>query len=468
MKSNRRHFLKYAGLGAAATIYSPFSYPSVLMEQGPLYLHRNESMENSLKSDVLVVGAGSSGVPAAIAAARSGARVVLIEEDMVPGGAPVDNYVAMLCGGPRAGIFKEMVDILDRDHDMTNDPPDKRWHERWFMPSAWLRVVSMKLRAEKNITFLGGSPVIRVLLSEGGNRNIIRGVSVPGRDGKIQDIEAKIVIDATGTGIVATMSGCDYLYGTESRNTFNEPVGPDMSSNDVQLCTLMLVSQRLLPDAEIDLERVTNPRDPGGGLIGREPMEEIRKRNTGTYLHWAGTVRCSDTRDPVEVTRAHSRAMEKIGKDVTYLYQNGYVAHIAPKLGIREVRRIVGDKILTVNDLIQSAWPEDVIATGNYGLDSWGASYLKGVEINLPEKGYGLPYRMLITKGMDNLFVVGKCVSASHLGMSAIRVQPIVSQMGQAAGTAAGMCIMNQTGIRSLEIASLQQKLRQAGMLQES
>lgn len=465
MKSDRRNFLKFTGMGSVAALLPSCSDTFRDRSPLPVYLGRNESLADSIKTDVLVIGAGASGVPAAIAAARTGVRVILVEEDMIPGGGPVDNYVAMLCGGPRVGIFKEMVDILDREYDLTGAPPEERWYERWFMPSAWLQVIIRKLKAESNLHFMGGRPVVKVLLSEGGKRNIIRGVSVFGPDGSTRNIEAEVVIDATGNGIVATMAGCEYLYGTEARSTYNEPAGPEKSSHDVQSCTLMLISQRLYPEARINLEKLKAPRDPGAGLVGREPIEIIRKRNIGTYLHWAGTVRCKDTRDPEEICKAHLEALEIIEKDVAHLVENGYVAHIAPKLGVREIRRVIGDKVLTVNDLINPDWPEDVIAVGNYGLDSWGATYLKDQKITLPENGYGLPYGMLISRDMENLFVVGKCVSATHLGMSAVRVQPIVSQMGQAAGTAAAMCVNNKTDIRSVDISGLQQKLKEAGML---
>lgn len=466
MKSNRRNFIKYAGLGSASVLFSPLINAAPDNIPGPIQLRRYERLKDSLKTDVLVIGAGASGVPAAIAAARGGASVILIEDDLIPGGAPVDNYVSMLCGGPRVGIFKEMVDMLDRDYDMTKVRQDQRWYERWFMPSAWLRVISDKMNAEKNLRFMGGSPVVNVLISEGENRNNIRGVRVFGKDGRMRDIEAKVVIDATGSGIVATLAGCEYFYGSEAKSIYNEPIGPEKSSDEVQLCTLMMVSQRLDPAAKIDLEKLTNPRDPAVGLVGREPLDEIYRQDTGTYLQWAGTVRCKDTRDPDEVNRAQSEALEAIEEDVAYLYENGYVAHIAPKLGVREIRRIVGEKIFTVNDLINPSWPDDVVATGNYGLDSWGASYLKDHEISLPDAGYGLPYSMFITKGMENLFVVGKCVSSTHLGMSAIRVQPIAAQMGEAAGTAAGMAVKNNTDIRSIEVAELQEKLRKSGLME--
>ena len=81
----------------------------------------NEKVEKAkpkyptLKCDVVVVGAGPGGVPAAIAAARQGAKVILLEEDNMPGGAPVDMYVPFICGGPRVGVFQEMIQVLNAD-----------------------------------------------------------------------------------------------------------------------------------------------------------------------------------------------------------------------------------------------------------------------------------------------------------------------------------------------------------------
>jgi hypothetical protein len=468
IRSTRRNFLKAVGLGSAATLISPLNSAFGTGFPEPLHPGRNESLNDAIQTDVLVAGAGASGIPAAIAAARGGARVILIEEDGVPGGAPVDMYVAMLCGGPRVGIFKEMVDLLDMDFDLTADPIGQRHTDRWFMPSAYIQVITRMLKAESNLIFIGGSPVINVAVSDGGYRNLIRGVSIFGPDGKIRNIEAKIVIDATGTGIVAAMAGCEYLYGTEARNTYNEPAGPEQSNDEVQLCTLMLVSQRLNPEGKIDFKKLTGPRDPGVGSTRPALIDRIRQRNIGTYLHWAGTVSCNDTRDPEEISKSHQKAMEVIEEDVAHLYENGYVAHIAPRLGIREVRRIIGDKVLTVNDLINPQWPEDVIAVGKYGLDSWGATYLKEQKISMPDYGYGLPYSILLTRGMENLLVVGKSVSSTHLAQSAVRVQPIVSQMGQAAGTAAAMSIKSKTDIRSVDIKELQQKLKETGMLNKA
>jgi hypothetical protein len=122
--------------------------------------------------------------------------------------------------------------------------------------------------------------------------------------------------------------------------------------------------------------------------------------------------------------------------------------------------------VITVNDLTAPKWPEDVVAVGRYGVDAWGDKQAKPIKI--PEAGYGIPYGALLVKGMENLFVVGRAVSSTHLAQSAIRVQAIVSQMGQAAGTAAALAVARNTGLRSIDVGELQQDLRDAGMLAEA
>ena len=120
-------------------------------------------MNNRIDTDIVVVGAGPSGIPAAIAAARAGRKVVLLEEDAVPGGAPVDNFVTFLCGGPRVGIFKEMTERLNAIHDLTGAPiPDFNTgltgREHWYMPAAYLDVLYAMIGAEPNLRLICGAP----------------------------------------------------------------------------------------------------------------------------------------------------------------------------------------------------------------------------------------------------------------------------------------------------------------------
>lgn len=307
---------------------------------------KNPAVTNALKTDVLVVGAGASGVPTAIAAARNGAETVLLEDDAVPGGAPVDMYVAGPCGNPQVGIYREMLDRLNARHNFSLHPERRA---TWFLPSSYVRVIMEMFRELPKLKLMAGVRVVRALVSEGA-RNRVEGVTIQRAGGATQDILAQVVVDATGIAEVADMAGC-----------------PSMT--------------------------------------------------------------------------------------------------LAPKLGVREARRIIGEHVITVNDLVTPMWPGDVVSVGRYGIDAWGDKDAAAKPIKIPERGYGIPYRALLVRGIHNLLVVGKAVSSTHLAQSAIRVQPIVSQMGQAAGTAAALAVADKTGLRSIDVAQLQHKLRNAGML---
>ncbi|MEN6459686.1 MAG: FAD-dependent oxidoreductase [Thermoguttaceae bacterium] len=439
---SRRQFLK----AAAAIPALGVSAIQAVAADDPMVLPAPSQTKNAQRTQVLVIGAGASGVPAAIAAARAGAKVVLIEEDPTPGGAPVDMYVAMICGGPVVGLYAEMTAQLDRHFSLNSKPGGA-----WFMPSAYAQVVSRMIRAEPNLELRCGAPVGNVLLGEG-TRNRVRGVTLHHVDGRRETILADVVIDATGAGAVAAMAGAECRYGTEAQSDFHEPLGPQKSSNRVQLCTLMLVSQRLRLDAKIDPARVAGMN--------------CQAENANAVLHWAGTVACHDTRDPRAVAVAQQEALQKIEEDVAYLYENGYVAHIAPKLGVRESRRVVGDHILTVNDLVAPKRPDDTVAVGVYPLDAWGDQHggFGKATLTYTPGGYGIPFRTLLTAGFENLLVVGKCLSATHLAMSAIRVQCIAAQTGQAAGIAAALAVTKQTNLRSIPVREIQTQLKAAGI----
>lgn len=409
-------------------------------------------LKDSVHTQVVVVGAGASGVPAALAAARAGAKVILLEADAVPGGAPVDMYVTLVCGGPVVGIYSEMLGKLDHGFHLAAEPDAKRSSSVWFTPSAYVHVISRMIGAEPNLQLWCSAPVTEVLVTDGSTKRV-RGVVVRHPDGRVQTVEADVVVDATGTGLVSALAGCECRYGTEAKTEHNEPMGPDQPSNQVQLCTLMLIAQRLRPDTKIDPAKLK-------GYMA------LPSDGAHAYLCWSGTVACRDTRCPLAVADAHREAIAMIEADVAYFYANGFTAHVAPQLGIREVRRVVGDHVLSVNDLTCPQRPDDTVALGTYGLDAWGdshGSYEKS-KITITPGGYGIPLRSLLAKGMDNLLVVGKCASATHLAMSAVRVQCIVAQMGQAAGSLAALATSKGVALRSVAVAELQSHLKATGI----
>jgi hypothetical protein len=320
---------------------------------------------------------------------------------------------------------------------------------------------------------LCGAKVTDVLVEDAPQRNRIKGVFISRTNGPDTLVKGRIVIDATGTGLVAALAGCKTRYGREARGEFNEPFGTETTDSKVQRCTWMYVSQRIRPGAVLPFEKLgkqNNNRsgaaehhvDHWVGVKFKGVLDNYKERNTGIYLHWGATVECADTRDSVAIGKAMQEALALLGPDLAILHEHGYAVHLAPKLGIRECRRVEGEHIVTVNDLRSGKMPDDVIAVSDYGIDAWG-EHIKKEDIACPRSG--IPYRALIPLKTEGLLVVGKSISGTHLAASSYRVQPIVAAIGQASGTAAAMAVRLATHLRDLPVRQLQEDLKKQGVL---
>lgn len=471
--TGRRNFFKLLSLGAGATLAPPLK-----AGDGETVSKTVTSPSLVLETDVLVVGAGPSGIPAAIAAARSGAKVILAEQDFVPGGAPVNMYVSMICGGPQVGLARELHERLNAQFDLNDVARIPRTDEHarnvllptanwWYLPSSFMNVYLGMIGAEKNILFKPGLRASGVLFTKGkGGRTRIGGVQFDAPGSVTQVVKARVVIDATGTGLIAHLAGCDCRYGRDTKEEFGEPWGTSQADENVQRLTWMYISQRIRPGASLDVKQLQ-----GTGLIenaianwvGHGPADYY-ERNTGIYLHWGATVECRDTRNPSEIADAQMRAFPVIKHDMEVMARSGFAMHLAPKIGVREVRRVMGEYVLTINDLYNGAQPEDTVALSHYGLDAWGTPVPPEYQ-NKAVKPYGIPYRSLIPRHMEGLIMAGKAISATHMAMSSLRVQPVVASIGTAAGIAASLAAHNNTGVRDISIFKLRQQLVTLGTL---
>ncbi len=456
---NRRNFIKSSLLGSG------------MAASGLLAKERDTSVEgkyikDATQADVLVIGAGASGIPAAISAARNGAKVILLEEDQVIGGAPVDMYVGYLCGNPKVGIFREMVDKLKKDHSLLRPRPgkDEKLSDFWFVPSSYTMVLEDMISAENNIEVICGARAVKPLVSDKGNKKRFEGVIASGAAGHSLAIKAKVTIDATGNGAVCEMAGCESMYGRDAKSEFNERHGKEKADDRVMPCTQMFISQKFGAEAS-DFKVYDEIRggciDYGYGWFKLD-KEGFYERKKGIYVHWGVSALCEDTRDPVEVSRTQRHLQKQLKPTVRKLFENGFTVHFAPKVGVRECRRIKGDVVITEGYMRKGKYADDTVAIGQYYLDGWGEKWTKE-DKHIPP--FGIPYRSLLVNDFEGLMVAGKIISGTHIAMTAYRVQPIVSQTGQAAGLAAAMAAKKDTGLRDVPVAEMQRKLKSVGML---
>ncbi|MCD6325303.1 FAD-dependent oxidoreductase, partial [Candidatus Bathyarchaeota archaeon] len=145
-------------------------------------------------------------------------------------------------------------------------------------------------------------------------------------------------------------------------------------------------------------------------------------------------------------------------------FENAYLLTSAFQVGVRETRRIIGEYILTEEDIVKARKFKDTIAKGSYPIDIHNPKG-EGTVIKRPPPGesYDIPYRCIVPKKVDNLLVAGRCVSSTHEAQAAIRVIPIVVAIGQAAGTAAALAVRLNIPPRELDVSLLQETLEKQG-----
>jgi hypothetical protein len=412
-------------------------------------------MTNILKPQVLVVGAGASGIPAAIGAARAGAQVLLIEDDPVIGGAVSDFYVDIFCGGPMTGVVREAESILNASHRLTKNG-------NFFLPMSFQRVYGALLEREKNITVLTGARAMEVLVKDIDGRPRLCGVKIETGLKQTLTIESDVTVDATGTGAIAILAGCGSMYGRDSIQDFGERHATPARDTRVQHCTWMYISQRLGDGKPLDMMKLDHVKlgvhVEGVGWYHSHPSQAIQA-DPGIYLHWGCAVECKDTRDPMELGKVQAVAFKVMEHDLSLLREHGYAVYLAPRIGVRESNRIVGEHVITEQDLRSGKLPEDTISIGTYGLDIWGED--EGVDPQeLRTPAYGIPYRALLPKGVDGLLLAGKSISGTHVAMSAYRVMPTTGSIGQAAGVSAAVCVNQNRSPRNLDAADIRKILR--------
>ena len=411
----RRNFLKgiAAAAGAAAVAQIPVYGSSSASGRRQRDGMRADLLPE-LECDVIVVGAGPGGIPAAIRAAQNGAKVILVEEDMAIGGAPLDMYVTTMFGGPRIGLAEQIEQELLKGYGLYNyeaGTQPKGW--RFFLPSAFSQVLTRHVKAEDNISLMCGTPVVGVHVKESGNRNRVTGVRIF-RGGKMQDIFAHVTIDATGTGVVADMAGCECMYGSEAKSDYNEQYGFEEANNKVQRCTQMFISERIRKDAIFPAGFKGSAAEDGYIGANRQPAEELARRATGIFFHWGQTI------DGVK-----------------------------------------GEYVITATDITEGNKPDDTIARARYNMDCWG---IKGM-LQVPTKEYGIPYRSLIPLNTEGLLTAGRVISGTRLAHSSYRVQRICWHIGEAAGAAAAMAAAEGADIRDVVVAELQTRLKGYGLI---
>lgn len=423
--------------------------------------------------DVVVVGGGAAGIAAAIAAARSGADTLVVERYGFLGGMATTALVGAFCGlfttGPQkipvvAGITDELLSRLramDGATEKRTSTLDPRIASVGYDPELF-KFVAERMALEAGVHLLFHTMVVDPLWEIPGTK--LRGVVVENKSGR-SAIHARVIIDASGDGDVAARAGVAFEYG-------------DGLGGAQALTTIF---------------RVTNV---GAGAQDDECLRGLRShlvaaKETGRYdfmrvdpvvFHALprGTVSLNVTSIPgLDATDAEDLSAAEIeGRRQVFEYlralhdlapgfETARLSAIAPQVGVRESRRIVGDYVLTGEDVLQGAKFEDGITRGAWPVEIHNPETrrIDWHYIERDDDHYSIPLRCLLPRELDDLLVVGRCASTSHVAQASTRVVAQALGMGEAAGVAAALALDSDRRVRDVSANEVRARLEARGAL---
>ncbi|MDD5604223.1 MAG: FAD-dependent oxidoreductase [Eubacteriales bacterium] len=423
--------------------------------------------------DVVVIGGGTTGVCAAIAAAREGAKTALVEKNGFLGGNAA-------CGLPWLGFHNyltrefvvkgiplEIIRKLQADEAATEFVLDPICSSAVGVNPSMLKIVLAEIVLKEGIDVylhsIACEAETAVHAPSGADGKVLGSLAIVNKQGK-QYIKSKIFIDCTDTADVAVICGEDHIRGRSSDNKvqvashiftignvdtnvlikyFEENPGQirpfPLGINEMKT---MLTNLRKAPlfiiGAFPDLVR----QAAAEGLdIGRERMIGSVNPSAGEMMLVTSRIEDADPNDIRNITKAELEGIIKIRDIMRFVREympggeNARIVMSGHQAGIRESRHIRGKYYLTGKDLVEGKVFCDSIARGAYHIDVHSPDH-KGLETEKP-KEYTIPYRSLLPAKTANLIIAGRCISADHMAMASTRVIPISAAMGQAAGTAA-------------------------------
>ena len=439
-----------------------------------------------IRCELAVIGGGSGGFGAALAAARMGVDVVLVERgDRLGGNSVRSGVTAWEMGAGGTGIpfdvYRRLravpgaVGIYTRGRHMSTFDPAREAYRypggenlidpaqhytntlrRWVPEGLPQREIEeFRRRMWHGVVFEPDVMAATMLemLRETGRCRVMLNATFAGVQGDPERIHAAVLsdgrrvvadvyVDSTGDGAVCAAAGCAMMSGQEARSVFDEPGAPEKPTAKVNGVTLIY---RVAKAVEPRVDPLPAGVPTNCWWAARFPSAAINQYPNGDL-----NVNMLPTMDGAEfLRRGHGDAMEECRRRVAAHWHHVQTAcaefrgftlcWVAPAPGIRESRRVVGEYVLTQHDLLAGVAAQkhaDIICIADHSMDTHGGHTKASGEVPGP---YGVPYRCLVPKGRRNLLVACRAASFSSIAASSCRLSRTMMQLGQAAGTAAAL-----------------------------
>jgi hypothetical protein len=460
---------------------------------------------SEIRYDLCIVGAGSGGIGAALAAVRMGLSVLLIEKSDTLGGNAVrggvhnwepgvggtafpfeiyqrlqkiPNAVAIVrmarhCVVPQPGkpVYPGGEALPDpaatyshslKRHSLKELSPEEKFGRSSafrsivFEPEAYSRVAGEMLAETGKCTVLTNTAFSEVRVKDGNIESLIL------ENG--EEVRASFFVDSTADAKLCQAAGCELMRGQEGRETFGEPDAPEQASSKINAVTLIY---RITPRDHAAV-------DPLPADVPSECWWQARfpaSLNSG-YANGDLNINMLPTMQGEESLRlgypaAYAECRRRVLAHWHYLqtrpdfpeFQRYTISWIAPALGVRETVRVVGEYILTEHDILKGISRQtdpDIITLADHAMDRHGEG---GGCVELREP-YGVPYRCLLPKGINNLLVACRGASFSSIAASSCRLSRTMMALGHAAGVASALAKEKNLSLRDVPAKTLRETLR--------
>ena len=451
------------------------------------YIQETLQTPVSYECDVLVCGGGTAGFAAALAAARNGAKTILVEKKgyvggtLVNGAGPLHSFFNLYQAYPEAektqlvrGIAQELVDrLMERKASLGHLEQKKGGnYDSSITLIDWeaFKSLAFELLEEEGVELLTHS-VVAGALTEG---NRVEGIIIQGKSGR-EAIRAKVVVDTTGDGDVAAMAGCGFQKNHQATS-----VGMPFGMTNVDMVRLVgwleergLITQLVRGDKGserddvirlgFELKKVPEFTEfmEKNGMWG--PLGFSLHENEFTYINSA-SVRNVDATDTGELIKAEKQLRREVSTLAEMLrehipgFERAYVSWTPDGAGVRLTRIIECEHDMALEEIVNGQRFEDEVFLYGFHDCAPGITIREG-------KWYGFPYRALIPKGTEGLLVAGRCVTSTWEAHMSTRNTVSCMAQGQAAGTAAALCAQEGIGLRNLDVHRLRRTLKAQGVV---
>lgn len=454
-------------------------------------------MKYSMKSyDIVVVGGGPGGIPAAIAAAREGMKVLLVEKNGFLGGnmtigIPMLGFLDKDGNQVIRGIAQELVDAM-KPYDAVSNHEWCPMHDSITSFNCEVfKVIAIKKCLEAGVELLLHTEVIDVNMDNG----CIESVTLFGKGNRLE-VSAEVFIDATGDGDVGYMAGARYVKGLENSGVMQPPTMMCTVTNVKDEETVQYLAEhpeqmQLAASVEhypgydsvyfrknsrhhviVGMRKLVSELKAKGEIpIDRDTLILIQSMIPGD-VHLNCTRHCGvDGSDMFDLTRAEIEGQQQNLELVNTLrkyvpgFEDCQLSHMFPFIGIRESRRFCGVRTLTEQMVMSGEIPEDTVGLGSYIIDLHDGEGKSTICKKV--KPYGLPYGMTCSADIPNLMFSGRCASSDAVAMSSARVMPPLMALAQGAGVGAALAVKQHKFPADVDVQEIRSILQRDGVMLE-